>query len=1194
VALGRWRYVSTTLPEERSRERTRIQLCGRLSIEVDGGELVGRLRGRQVPLLLAYLVLNRDRAIARDELAVALWPDQAPRSQDAALRTLLSRLRSALGGDTVVGRDEVALELPAPAWIDLEAATDQLPRALQALERGDARAAWALAQVPLNIAGRGLLPGNQAAWLEPHRRELAETRLAALEVIGRAGLRLGGTQLASVERAGRSLIETEPYRESGYVLLMEALAAQGNVAEGLRVYERLRMLLREELGATPSQDAIAAHERLLSPGGEAARAATARADGDADQVTIELPAALIARGSLVGRRDELATLHAWWRGGPERMLVLGGDPGTGKSRLLAELASEVHAEGGVVLAGHAPEETLVPYQPFLEAIGHFAFHAPLARLRAAIRRSGESGPDIARLVSDIRRRLPELPAPESGDPETDRYRLFEAVAAFLGEIGAAGPLLIVLDDVQWADRPTLLLLRHLTRARDATGLRIAAAYRRGEGSAEGLAATLGALRREGVARQLDVGGLSRDDAAELVRRRVGAIPSAALQTALYDETDGNPFFIEELVRHLVDSGVDPGEAGLSQVRRVGLPDDVRELIARRLERVSPDGVEWLRVAAVIGREFETALLERVLGFDEDRFLEVEEEALDAGLITEAPGATGRYAFSHALVRETLYAGMSSARRARVHHRVGLALEARGGEDAVGALAHHFTHAVSAEDAEKAITYALAAGAQATEMLANEEAAEHYARALEVLERSAPQARAQRCALLMELGEARVRSGERPAAWPVFREAAAIAIELEDRESVIRAALGASRRYIQPPGVIDSELIEMLEHALAMTAGERTVIRVRLLARLCGALYFSPRRAEMRQLSAEATAIAAHLADPEAAALASAARRRAWWGPEHLERRLADSTMLLRSAREAGDLELTLQGHAWLVVDLLEAGDRTAVEAQIEAFAAGADSLRQPLFIWNALVWRAMLALLEGRLSDAARLASDALASGIRPEGITAPQYHTMQMLAIRREQARMGELEAAARTLAAGNPGRVAWRAGLAAVLCDTGRPELARVELAALVRVGHDPIPEIPPDGDWIAVVSLLAEVASEVGDVERCELLYDLLAPHAEATVVIGIAAVCLGAVARYLGRLALVTDRRELALRHLERAVQTNAALQAHVCLAHTQVDLARALGGGDRARSLIADAVAIATERDLPLVARRAAVADAALR
>jgi DNA-binding SARP family transcriptional activator/tetratricopeptide (TPR) repeat protein len=1183
------------LPEVRTRERTRIQLCGRLSIEVDGGELVGRLRGRQVPVLLAYLVLNRDRSIARDELAEALWPDSAPRSQDAALRTLLSRLRSALGGDTVVGRDEVALELPEPVWIDVEAASTQLPRALQALERGDARAAWALAQVPLNITARGLLPGIQAPWLELHRRELAETRLAALEVIGRAGLRLGGTQLGSVERAGRSLIETEPYRESGYVLLIEALAAQGNVAEGLRIFDRLRTLLRDELGTAPSREALAVHERLLHPGSETVQAAPPDQPAD-ETVSIALPAALAARadGDPVGRRAELAALRGWWRDGPERLLVLVGEPGMGKSRLLAELAAEAHSGGGIVLAGHAPEETLVPYQPFLEAIGHFAFHAPLGRLREAIRRTGESAPDIARLVPEIRRRLPELPAAESGDPETDRYRLFEAVAGLLGEIADTDPthpsLLIVLDDLHWADRPTVLLLRHLIRSRSAAGLRIGGAYRRGEPAADELATTFASLRRDGLARQLDVGGMSREDAAELVRRRAGATPSTALQTALYDETDGNPFFIEELVRHLSESGVAPGEAGLSELRRAGLPDDVRDLIGRRLERLSSDGVEWLRGAAVIGREFETALLERALAFDDDRSLEAQEEALDAGLIAEAPGSTGRYTFSHALIRETLYAGMSSARRSRIHHRVGLALEAHGGEEAVGALAHHFTHAASAEDSEKAITYALAAGAQATEMLANEEAAEHYARALEVLQRSAPDALAQRCALLLELGEARVRSGERPAAWPVFREAAALAIQLDDTESLIRAALGSSRRYIQPPGIVDTELIEMLEHALAKTAGERTVTRVRLLTRLCGALYFSPRRDEMRQLSAEATAIAAHLSDSEAAALASAARRRAWWGPGHLERRLADSTMLLRSARDAGDLELTLQGHAWLVVDLLEAGDRTAVEAQMEAFATGADSLRQPLFTWHAMVWRAMLALLEGRLADAERLAGEALASGIRPEGITAPQYHAMQLLGIRREQLRIGELGAAARELSTANPERVAWRAGLTTLLCDTGRPELAGAELAALVGPGAPPI---TPDGDWVAIVALLAETASEIGDVERSELLYGLLAPHGETTVVIGQAAVCLGSVSRYLGRLAHATGRRDLAIAHLERALQTNRALRAWAYVAHTQLDLARALGDGQRAHELVAEAASAAARRDLPLVARRAAAAGAAL-
>ena len=214
-------------------------------MEIDGVQLAGRLRGKQVPLLLAYLVLNRDRHVGRDELIGALWPDQAPVSQDAALRTLLSRLRSSLGASTLAGRDELILTLPEPVWIDVEAAATEMTQALDALAQDDARRAWALAQVPLNIASRGLLPGTQATWLEAPRRELEEVHLEALEVIGRAGLVMGGTQLQSAERAARTLIESEPYRESGYVLLMEALATRGNVAEGLRVFDRLRTLLRD-------------------------------------------------------------------------------------------------------------------------------------------------------------------------------------------------------------------------------------------------------------------------------------------------------------------------------------------------------------------------------------------------------------------------------------------------------------------------------------------------------------------------------------------------------------------------------------------------------------------------------------------------------------------------------------------------------------------------------------------------------------------------------------------------------------------------------------------------------------------------------------------------------------------------------------------------------------------------------------
>ena len=304
--------------------------------------------------------MSRDRPVGREELIGALWPDHAPRSQDAALRTLLSRLRSVLGPSVLVGRDELVLELPEPAWVDIEAASLQVERADQALQAGDPRGAWALAQVPLNIASRGLLPRAQAVWLDSRRRELADVRLRALEVIGRAGLAMGGTQLGSVQRAARALITAEPYRESGYVLLMQSLEMQGNVAEALRVFDQLRTLLRDELGTAPSPDAIAAYEVLLRPrhGRRSRTMPTAarktgirlrrrrpsqrRGLGRRSRSRCRAELRALAAPAMIGRVAELEELERWLSQGgiidprSERVLLIAGDPGIGKTRLLAE------------------------------------------------------------------------------------------------------------------------------------------------------------------------------------------------------------------------------------------------------------------------------------------------------------------------------------------------------------------------------------------------------------------------------------------------------------------------------------------------------------------------------------------------------------------------------------------------------------------------------------------------------------------------------------------------------------------------------------------------------------------------------------------------------------------------------------------------------------------------------------------
>ncbi len=1187
---------------------TRIQLCGRLSVEIGGVQISERLRGKQVPLLLAYLVLNRARHVARDELIDALWPEEPPVSQDAALRTLLSRLRSSLGSETLAGRDELILTLPEPVWIDVEAAAAEVSRALDALARGDARRAWALAQVPLNIASRGLLPGAQANWLEAPRRELEDVRQQALEVIGRAGLVMGGTQLQSAERAARTLIETEPYRESGYVLLMEALAARGNVAEALRVFDGLRTLLRDELGTNPSPEAIAAHERLLRP---EPRGADVGERGDQGMPAIPLPAELRhrAQSPLIGREQELAALQWRWdlacggaggsaggRGsvrGPDsdaaggRVVLLAGDAGIGKTTLSAELARRVHDAGAIVLAGRSPRETVVPYQPFLEALRHWALNAFVADLRAYTR---EYGPELARLIPELRRRVPDLPPPPQDEPETERYRLFEAVVGLLTELSRSAPVLLVLDDLQWADRPTLLLLRHLARATNPARLLILVAYRSAE-RGDTFTNALTELRRDRLASELDIKGLGESETAELVRARAGEAPARAFARALYEETEGNPFFVEEIIRHLIEAGVRVGSASASELQRFGLPEGVKQVIAFRLMRLEAPAAELLRVAAVIGRDVDAALLERVVVLTEDEFLAAVDETIGAVLLVESDDGPGSYLFTHALIRETLYESMSATRRARIHKRVGEAIEAEQGrrhERYLPELAYHFTRGADPEDAEKAITYALRAADLATTMLAHEEAAEHYARAIDVQGRFQPEAYERRCELLLRLGEARVRGGERALGSSAFREAAALAERLGDGASLARAAIGASRRYVQPPGVVDTELIAMIERALELER-DRSLVRVRLLECLCGAIYYSPERDRMAALSDEAMSIAVELGDPEARAYACSARRRVLWDAPHLAERIEVSTEMLTFARQIGNLELQLQAHAWLVVDLLERGDRDAVDAQIEAFEAGAGRLRQPLFEWNSIMWRAMRALLAGSLSLADQLAAEALAAGAPAEAVTVSQYYAIQVLGIRREQGRMGELEPAARRLIEENPSRPAWRAALATLLCDEGRLDEAREEFSRLAAGDFE---DIPKDLDWMIAMVLLSDVCADLADGDRAALLYVKLEPYADVNVVIGLAAVCLGSAESFLGRLAGTMGRIDLAASHFERALRANAALGAPACLARSRVDYARALGPGPRAAELRAAAGRTAAELGLGAVARKIAALEGA--
>jgi hypothetical protein len=270
------------------------------------------------------------------------------------------------------------------------------------------------------------------------------------------------------------------------------------------------------------------------------------------------------------------------------------------------------------------------------------------------------------------------------------------------------------------------------------------------------------------------------------------------------------------------------------------------------------------------------------------------------------------------------------------------------------------------------------------------------------------------------------------------------------------------------------------------------------------------------------------------------------------------------------------------VDLLERGDRTAVDAQIEAFTAGARQLRQPLYVWQATVWRAMTALLGGRLAEAEEQAGEALAGGAPAEEVAAAQYYAIQLLATRREQARIGELEPAARGMVASNPTRPAWRAALAVTLCESDQEDRARPEIEAISAHGFA---DVPYDGDWLTTMTLLCDACVAVGDLPRLAPLYEALLPYEDVNVVAGIGALCLGSAARYLGKLAAADGHLEDAEVHFARALEANSALGSPVLVAHTRLDWASALEPGTRAERMIEEAALSAEKLGLATVARR---------
>ena len=910
---------------------------------------------------------------------------------------------------------------------------------------------------------RILLPGFDAPWLDQRRRELEHERLAALELLARAAL--GGGDAHRAVAAGRRIVALAPYRETGYALLMDAQEAQGNVAEALRTFERLRALMRDELGSVPSPELRAAHQRLLD-----------RSGARADALPLPAPLARLAGRRFVGRtgvldllRDRLAAAARRER----RFVFLAGEPGIGKTSLAAAFAREAHERGGtVVLYGRSDEDVLAPYQPFVEMLSDCLAEEELGPL--------------------VRRGLP-LREPASGLADVERYRLFEAVAAALSRLAGDATPVIVCDDLHWADRPTLQLVRHLARAAAPERLLFVGAYRDVELQPP-LGELIADLRREHVFERVPLEGLDEAETGRLLE--AAALPVAAAGR-LRELTSGNPLFLEELLHALADEGADLAE--------LAVPEGIKEVVLRRVARLREPAARVLTLAAVAGHTFRPAALETEAS--PEVVVDVLEQATRAGLLT-ATDHPDRLAFSHALIRQTLYEELSDARRIRLHARVGETLRARRAElrPEAAELAHHFHRARHVAGPEPAIRYAREAADRAAEALAWEDAALQLERALEsdsLREHADPGDRAE---LLLALGEARLRGGH-AAARTAFAEAAALASG-RSAEQLARAAIGYGGRYYEA-GVIDERLIALLREALDALGDDECELRSRVLARLAEILHFAGESEASLRLAAEAVELARPLGDDLVLAAALSGRHVSLLHVAHVDERIKVGRQILALADRTGDPQLEMQTLHARVFDRLTIGDVVGARQDHERLSALAHALREPLFVHFVVGWACTFAQLDGRLDEAERLAFESYELRRRLETRDAESVLAAQLFMIRRAQGRVHELLPAVAEAVERHPALAAWRAALPLVHLGAGDEDRAREELEQAVAG----VPGIPRDFFWLTAMTLLSEATAALGAAGPAERLYDALAPFASRWVQIGYAAGD-GPVARSLG--------------------------------------------------------------------------------
>jgi class 3 adenylate cyclase/tetratricopeptide (TPR) repeat protein len=912
---------------------------------------------------------------------------------------------------------------------------------------------------------------------------------------------------------------------------------------------------------------------------------------------VPLPVRLTHRpaAGVVGRGTELALLGAAIKkvaaGEGSEVELVSGEPGQGKTTLLAEAARSAHEDGVIVLWGRCDEGAGAPYAPFAEALSHYVAHADEQLLRAHVE---SYGAELARLVPTLAQRVGYLPAPASADPDTERYLLLAAVVALLDAASAERAVMVVLDDLHWADKPTLQLLCRVVGHTTSTRLLVAGTYRDAELSvAHPLTEALATLRRESAVTVVPLSGLDDTGVISFVESMAGHTldeDGVALAHSVYRETDGNPFFVAEVLRHLAETGAIVQDAAghwvAAQPRaEIALPDSVRQVVGVRVGRLGVLASKALSAAAVIGREFDLDLTAAVAEVDEDTLIDLLEQARAATLVREVPDVPGRYTFSHALVQHTIYQDLGGTRRARLHRQVAEELEHLVGSAPgvrAGELARHYLLASRPAEAEKALAYARLAGEAALEALAPDEALRWFVQALELAGEMEP---AVRIDLLIGLGTA-----QRQVGGSKFRasllEAARLAQETDDTERLVTAALANYRGFTSVSGEVDAARVEVLQAALLAVGDDESPRRARLLARLCSEFAYRPLE-ERVSLEQEAKTMAWHLGDPGTLVAVINDCSLPMRVPSTLGGQLTDIRESLEIAERIGDPLGQFWASAWTYIDATRAGDFTLAERCLALGQVVSARLQEPTMLWAHTFQEASFALQRGEPDRAEELATKALEIGSASEEPDAFTYYGSQLMCVRDQQGRLAELVDLIADVAEQNPGMPVYGAILPWAHNESGDEATARVLFDAAADRGF----ELPQDSTWLDSMICYASIAVQLHLRERCGELFALLAPYHDQVPCQGVTT--REPVAMYLGGLAGVLGRYDDAERYFVEADDLNKRGAMRYAEAQTNLWWGRVLqarGGSvdlELARDLFDTARMIAVDRGYALVESRAA-------